>query len=95
MQVATTMDYATDSWFWTVMTGALNHQTVHHLFPGVSQYYYGEITPILVRTAKEFGVKYNYKPTFSQVGMVFFGRLLTAGSDGAHQSPLQHGPEAK
>ena len=44
MQVATTQDYATRSWFWTLVTGALNHQTTHHLFPGVIQSHYPKIT---------------------------------------------------
>ncbi len=35
LQVASTQDYCTDSWFWTLFTGALNHQTAHHLFPGI------------------------------------------------------------
>ena len=35
LQVAATQDYCTDSWFWTLLTGALNHQTAHHLFPGI------------------------------------------------------------
>lgn len=64
LQIRTTMDYATDSWFWTLVTGALNHQTAHHLFPGISQYYYRAITPIVAATCKEFSIPYHYKPTF-------------------------------
>ena len=63
MQVATTQDYATDSWFWTVFTGALNHQTTHHLFPGVIQSHYSKITPIVAQTCKEFGLQYHYVET--------------------------------
>ena len=43
--------------------GALNHQTAHHLFPGIAQIYYPQITPIIVQACKEFGVRYNYKDT--------------------------------
>ncbi len=122
MQIVTTVDYATDSWFWSVFTGdnlflssllplhsfpspthslslplpspslcsfdrdlasfptalmnltipcslpgGLNHQTTHHLFPGVCQYYYPQITPIVRDACKKFGVRYNYLPTFSKV----------------------------
>ena len=63
LQVATTQDYATDSWFWTVFTGALNHQTTHHLFPGVIQSHYRLITPIIKKTCEEFGIKYHYVDT--------------------------------
>ena len=59
MQVATTQDYATNSWFWTVITGALNHQTTHHLFPGVNQSHYFRITPIVAQTCMEYGIKYH------------------------------------
>ena len=58
-QCATTKDFATDSWFWTVFTGVLNHQTVHHLFPGIIQSHYPKIRPIIAETCKEFGVRYN------------------------------------
>ncbi len=34
MQVRTTRDYCTDSWLWYFLSGGLNHQTAHHLFPG-------------------------------------------------------------
>ncbi|KAJ3337120.1 hypothetical protein HDU93_001546 [Gonapodya sp. JEL0774] len=61
LQVATAMDYAHDSTFWTLFTGALNYQTAHHLLPGVNQLYYPEIAPIIMATCKEFGLKYNMK----------------------------------
>ena len=63
-QVATAVDYATESWFWTVFTGAANHQVAHHLFPGVLHIYYPQITPIVKRTCAEFGLHYNEVPTY-------------------------------
>lgn len=47
MQLRTTQDYAHSSWFWTTSTGALNYQSTHHLLPGVHQYYYPQIMPII------------------------------------------------
>lgn len=38
MQVVTAQDYAHQSWFWTNISGALNYQVVHHLFPQVGGY---------------------------------------------------------
>ena len=64
LQVATTQDFATDSWFWSVFSGSINHQTMHHLFPGVIQSHYRHITPILKQTCKEFGVKYHYVQSY-------------------------------
>ena len=66
LQVATTQDYATNSWFWTVFTGALNHQTAHHLFPGIIQSHYIKITPIVKQTCEEFGIEYHSVETTSQ-----------------------------
>ena len=42
-----------------MFTGALNHQTTHHLFPGIIQSYYPHITPIIRQTCSEFGVQYH------------------------------------
>lgn len=66
IQVASTKDYCTDSRFWTLITGALNHQVAHHLFPGVLQCHYRHITPIVRETCKEFGIPYYCDETFSE-----------------------------
>lgn len=46
-----------------MFTGALNHQTTHHLFPGIIQSHYRLITPIIRQTCEEFGVQYRYVDT--------------------------------
>ncbi|XP_011404277.2 PREDICTED: acyl-lipid (8-3)-desaturase-like [Amphimedon queenslandica] len=66
-QVLTTKDYATDSLLCTLLTGALNHQVAHHLFPDVLQSYYPIITPIVRDTCKEFGIQYNCETSFLTV----------------------------
>lgn len=86
LQIQTTQDYATDSWFFNVFTGALNHQTTHHLFPGVSQIYYPQITPIVRETCKEFGVRYNYKETFFQALGSHIGHLKKLGQQKQEQT---------
>ncbi len=53
-----------------IKIGALNHQTAHHLFPGICQFHYMALTPIVVRTCREFGVKYSTSPNFFTVLMV-------------------------
>jgi cytochrome b involved in lipid metabolism len=64
MQVTTTIDYAHDSWLTTKLTGALNYQVVHHLFPEISQAHYMDIAPIVRKTCAEFQVPYVVLPTF-------------------------------
>ena len=61
-QVATTADFCHGSWFWTHFSGGLNHQVVHHLFPGICHCYYPQLAPIVLRTAAEFGVPYKVRP---------------------------------
>ena len=58
MQIVATADYATDSKLWSFLSGSLNHQVVHHLFPSVLSTYYCNITPIVRATCAEFGVPY-------------------------------------
>jgi len=36
-------------------------QVVHHIFPGINQYYYPQIAPIVKQACKEFGVPFNVK----------------------------------
>ena len=61
MQVMTSQDYGHGSWFWTVFSGSLNHQVIHHLFPGVNQFYYPALVPIVKQTCKEYGITYHVK----------------------------------
>jgi len=61
MQVETTQDYAHDSYIWTSITGSLNYQAVHHLFPNVSQHYYPEILSIVRQTCSEYKIPYLVK----------------------------------
>jgi len=64
MQVRTTIDYAHESWWTTFLTGALNYQVTHHLFPYVSQVHYMEIAPIIVEHCKEYDIPYTVLPSF-------------------------------
>jgi len=58
LQVRTAADYAPDSFFWTYLSGYLNYQIVHHLFPSVAPHHYHELLPIVRETCKEFNIKY-------------------------------------
>jgi fatty acid desaturase len=80
MQIASTIDYATDSWFWTVFIGALNHQVAHHLFPGVLQTYYPQITPIVKKTCAEFGLSYFSLPSTWDAMCYHLGYLKAMGA---------------
>ncbi len=46
--------------------GGLNFQIEHHLFPNICHIHYSKLAPIVEKTAKEYGISYNLKPSFSQ-----------------------------
>lgn len=65
-ELRTTSDFARDNIILNWYAGGLNFQIEHHLFPNVCHVHYRKIAPIVERTAKEFGFKYNLKPSFFQ-----------------------------
>lgn len=76
-ELETTANFARRSrWFgWGI--GGLNYQIEHHLFPSICHIHYRDLSPIVERTAKEFGLRYNENPTFfNAIGSHF--RLLRA-----------------
>jgi fatty acid desaturase len=81
-QVNTSVDYAHDSPFITFLAGALNYQTVHHLFPCVSQYHYPALAPIVKDVCKQYGVKFRYIPTFAQAFTLHIRHLKEMGEQG-------------
>lgn len=66
LQLEGTLDYAHDSPLFTFLSGTLNFQAVHHIFPSVAPHHYTALAPIVRQTAKEFNIKYNLLPTFGQ-----------------------------
>lgn len=78
-ELLTTSDFARHNKFITWYTGGLNFQIEHHLFPYVSHVHYPGIAPIVERTAKEFGLPYNLKPTFWQAVRSHVRRLWELG----------------
>lgn len=64
LQVLTSCDYAQDSYIWTYLSGYLNYQVTHHLFPSIAPHHYPKIMPIVVETCKEFNVPYTEYKSF-------------------------------
>jgi len=60
IQVITSVDYGHENGIWAFLSGALNYQSVHHLFPGVSQYHYPAIAPIIRRVCKKWKIPFNH-----------------------------------
>ena len=63
-QLMTTADYAHGSSFWLHISGGLNYQVVHHLFPGVTHCHYPALAHIVRDVCEEHGVTYHVYDTF-------------------------------
>lgn len=64
-QLKTTSDFARNNKLLSWYVGGLNFQIEHHLFPTICHIHYTRIAPIVEKTALEFGLPYNLKPSFA------------------------------
>jgi len=86
VQLLTSVDYGHDSVLQTLLSGALNYQTVHHLFPGVSQYHYPAIAPIIKDVCKKYKLPFNELPNFSDAWAAHVNYLYEMGNLQEHKS---------
>lgn len=78
-ELRATSDFARNNLFFNWYAGGLNFQIEHHLFPNICHVHYRDIAPIVERTAKQFGLIYNLKPTFSDALASHVRRLKELG----------------
>ncbi len=64
--LATTADFSRESRIGSWLIGGINIHVIHHIFPEICHVHYPKITPILIQTAKEFGIEYMEFKTFGQ-----------------------------
>jgi len=86
VQLLSSVDYGHDSFLQTFLSGALNYQTVHHLFPGVSQYHYPAIAPIIKDVCKKYKLPFNELPNFSDAWSAHVNYLYEMGNLQEHKS---------
>ncbi|MCE3278978.1 MAG: acyl-CoA desaturase [Bacteroidetes bacterium] len=63
-ELLTTVNFSRNNRVLGWYIGGLNFQIEHHLFPNICHVHYRNISPIVERTAKEFGLRYNLKSGF-------------------------------
>jgi len=90
LQIETCVDYGHNSWMWTFFSGALNYQSIHHLFPSVSQYHYPAIGPIILATCKEYDVKFNHVQNFGQAFYLHIKQLYDMSFSNDKQAQKLH-----
>ena len=78
-QLNTTSDFARNNKLLGWYIGGLNFQIEHHLFPYICHIHYPNIAPIVEKTAKEFGIKYNLKDSFTSAFYSHIIRLKELG----------------
>ena len=81
VQVENALNFAPDSWFWTQVSGGLNLQIEHHLFPSMLHTRLPEISAIVKQTCAEFGVTYNAYPSFWASVKAHYDFIKAMGQD--------------
>lgn len=64
-QLRTTSDFARNNKILGWYIGGLNFQIEHHLFPNICHIHYSKIAPIVQKTALQYGIPYNLKPSLT------------------------------
>lgn len=75
LQVMTSSNYALDSTFNLWLSGGLNFQIEHHLFPYISHLQLPKISPVVRQTCKEYGVPYFAYPTYTDAIKGYYNHL--------------------
>lgn len=78
-QLLTTSDFARNNFFLNWFVGGLNFQVEHHLFPTICHIHYKNLSYIVEKTANEFNLPYNLKPTFGAAFRSHVKRLKELG----------------
>ena len=72
VQCQTSVNWSKGSWFWNHVSGGLNHQIEHHLFPSICHTNYVYIQDVVEDTCREFGVPYQSEDNL----WVAYGKML-------------------
>lgn len=78
-EILTTADFARKNLFLNWYIGGLNFQIEHHLFPNICHVHYRKMAPIVEKTAREFNLFYNSKPSFRAAFRSHVRRLKQLG----------------
>ena len=78
-QVISVIDFATRNWFLNFFFGGFNHHVAHHLFPKINHVHSTAITPIIKKTAEEYGLPYNHESSFINAYLSHYKLLRNNG----------------
>jgi fatty acid desaturase len=75
LQVQHSSNFMNEHTLWTRLFGSINYQIEHHLFPGMSNYYYPMIQPIVKRYCEKHNIPYVHHATLSDGWSSFLKNL--------------------
>lgn len=78
-QLYTTANFATNNKLVNWLTGGLNHQVEHHIFPNISHIHYSKIAEIVKETARKCNLPYNEYETMRAAIQAHFQHLKAMG----------------
>lgn len=78
-QVVTTANFARKNKIISWLTGGLNFQVEHHLFPRISHVHYPAISAIVQRACLQYNIAYNEFPTMSKAVVSHFKTMRQLG----------------
>jgi len=79
-QVYTTANWKSGSYVATFLSGGLNHQIEHHLFPSMNIYLYPKIAHIVQEECNKFGLPYHNYSSFTSAWIDMFYYLKKLGN---------------
>lgn len=78
-QILGTANWASGSMLWTWVSGGLNHQIEHHLYPAMSMYNYPRISHIVKATCEEHRIPYHNFSSFASAHSAMLSYLKDLG----------------
>jgi len=88
-QVYTTANWSSGSYFATFLSGGLNHQIEHHLFPSMNVYLYPKIAHIVQEECTKFGLPYHNYTSFTTAWIDMFYYLKKLGNSNTNLDYFQ------
>lgn len=86
-QLLGTSNWGSGSLLYNWVSGGLNHQIEHHLFPAMTHYLYPYISPVVKQTCEEFNIPYLNYTTFSSAWIDMFTYIRDLGLENFHELP--------
>jgi len=86
LQALTATNFAVGSKMWTIISGGLNYQIEHHLFPAICHVHLPKISPVVQETFKEYDVPYQQYPSYWDAFYAYYHHLVILGQNPAEEA---------